>query len=646
MHFYSIPLLVSLVSVFISLVLGLGYLVDPKPRRIPLEIIEKLPPNLRHLSFKELQSLPIGYLKKKFGDSIANDCPLTNLLPCNGIPIDATMAQSVKANSPFHLSWQVQRRVEATCRVTLICANRKVNKILMEGPCGHQLGLQNANVMMPLEVSDCQLGECVLQWSMETRSRALYVGCIDIFAKPCNSSTITTTSCSITTETSCSFCSITTFTTPLPSSSSTLVTTELPTLIPTISESSTLIPSTIIVPTTETVPTTLTFVETETVPVTLTSISISIITPPVETIIQTSTQEIPLPPSTIVTVITVTPSTEISFSPLPSTSTTTTTTTVISIETMNPTTIFPPIITVSIPIGTIVEGGGEITIPSTIQEISTISIDSPTPVFSSVISTVIEYVPIISTIEATATIFETVEFPITQLATIILPTTLEQIATQVATQIVGSTIFETVAQTINSIVTQVDTITEQVILTQTIQQVNTITEFQTIIPTIEGPPLVLTRTMTFSLSRNFFAIPTSSCVCPPPQVLTITKTVMDSRHNLFAGNASPPFAAQTSEIMPSLIFPPLPLPSSTTCITTSCSEGSSSSVTCEPRVLVVSICSEGSRKCHGDNMICLCINGQWDTPKLLDNHENEACIPMGEHDVHIISRRYQNYYNY
>jgi len=190
----------------------------------------------------------------------------------------------------------------------------------------------------------------------------------------------------------------------------------------------------------------------------------------------------------------------------------------------------------------------------------------------------------VSTVPEVSTVF------IPQVSTVILPTTIEDTITHV----IDSTIFHT------------------------IEDMETITDFQTATPIIDIPPFVITTTFTIT-TRKFLAVPNPSCACPPPPTLTITKTILNNNHNLIANQMSSPTV----------------VPSCVTCST-------SNVVSCETRavaaLLIVPICHEGARKCHGSNMVCVCVNGQWDTPKLLAHHPHETCVPLGEFDVDFVPK--------
>lgn len=186
-------LIVAAVGLFMTKVQGDGYLISPTPRRISPKVLGELKVNLSVDVLKRLsvQSLHVLGTSERYQSQLGT-------LPCGGIPPDATNVHQVSAGGSIVFEWNTEERNPAVCSISLMCMDQTAIQ-LWSGVCGEP-GNSQKKVSMPKDLRRIDsLGDCWLQWMMETSIKSTYVNCVDIISPDSNPST---TSAAVMTESS------------------------------------------------------------------------------------------------------------------------------------------------------------------------------------------------------------------------------------------------------------------------------------------------------------------------------------------------------------------------------------------------------------------------------------------------------------
>lgn len=167
-------LLCSLVSVSD----GQGCLLSPHRSFYP-DFLSKCPSSYQGIPTDELSRKSLQQLKDMAGGQA--DAPQgLGELPCGGVPADGAVAQKVRPGGSYPVKWTHDSPTVSECKVTLMCPRKRADTVLWTGSCGSQAGETEIKVKLPRDLQKCEIGECFLQWRMDTSQKATYCGCMDI----------------------------------------------------------------------------------------------------------------------------------------------------------------------------------------------------------------------------------------------------------------------------------------------------------------------------------------------------------------------------------------------------------------------------------------------------------------------------------
>lgn len=147
-------------------------------RRVYPDFLGRCPETFRSVPYDELSRRSIEELREMKANLEAPEG--LGELPCGGFPTDENNVKCVAPGEEVPVSWRVETACNSKCKVTLMCPEKQITKVVWSGTCGAQPGDVEIRAKIPAESSSCESGKCFLQWKMESDKQKTYFGCIDL----------------------------------------------------------------------------------------------------------------------------------------------------------------------------------------------------------------------------------------------------------------------------------------------------------------------------------------------------------------------------------------------------------------------------------------------------------------------------------